>query len=361
MPLLDRAGSHLTRGIALLFVLGLAQCGPSAVADPDAEALLRRVERAQKTYAFRGIRVRTQSDREGAAAETSRFRERVFHRGADDRGEERHLVELLDVLAADEAPADWKDESFEQQRLSHRVRSNFIERFREFRLRDVDLALENYEARLGAREQVLGRACRVLVLTPRETEREHSFGRGHYELWVDEETGYPLRTREYQSSGGGRGSLVAQSEFKEFAPLSNDVEVDWPIQDAERRTLGEREVPEFLAGREIGQPVPLTGFRTVRREAVSWDGVGKFVVHVLSDGVEPLLVLQGLPLDGTRLVAPGGGGERPESRPSDLEVLVVEFGRTLSLHAVHDGVSIYVVGKGSRRDLQAYFESLFLF
>ena len=56
--------------------------------------------------------------------------------------------------------------------------------------------LDYYEAKLGGTERVAGRPCQVLTLTPRDGYR-HA-----YHLWLDKQTGLPLKARTLNSQGG---------------------------------------------------------------------------------------------------------------------------------------------------------------
>ena len=65
--------------------------------------------------------------------------------------------------------------------------------------------LDHYEARLGGSERVAGRPCQVLTLTPRDGYR-HA-----YHLWLDKQTGLPLKARTLNS----QGSIVSMFVFSE--------------------------------------------------------------------------------------------------------------------------------------------------
>lgn len=65
--------------------------------------------------------------------------------------------------------------------------------------------LDHYEARLGGSERVAGRPCQVLTLTPRDGYR-HA-----YHLWLDKQTGLPLKARTLNS----QGSVVSMFVFSE--------------------------------------------------------------------------------------------------------------------------------------------------
>ncbi|MBU1395769.1 MAG: MucB/RseB C-terminal domain-containing protein [Gammaproteobacteria bacterium] len=66
--------------------------------------------------------------------------------------------------------------------------------------------LEYYGATLGGTERVAGRPCQVVVLEPRDSYR---YG---YNLWLDKQTGLPLKSRVVNSSGG----VVSMFVFSEI-------------------------------------------------------------------------------------------------------------------------------------------------
>lgn len=66
--------------------------------------------------------------------------------------------------------------------------------------------LEYYEAKLGGTERVAGRLCQVVTLEPRDGYR-HAFS-----LWLDKQTGLPLKSR----SVNGHGSVVSMFVFSEI-------------------------------------------------------------------------------------------------------------------------------------------------
>jgi sigma-E factor negative regulatory protein RseB len=65
---------------------------------------------------------------------------------------------------------------------------------------------EFYDIKLGGNERVAGRECRVVVLEPRDSYR-HT-----YHLWLDKQTGLPLKTRSVNDSGG----VVSMFVFSEI-------------------------------------------------------------------------------------------------------------------------------------------------
>ena len=66
--------------------------------------------------------------------------------------------------------------------------------------------LAYYEAKLGGTERVAGRTCQVVILEPRDGYR-HA-----YNLWLDKQTGLPLKSRIVNSHGG----VVSMFVFSEI-------------------------------------------------------------------------------------------------------------------------------------------------
>lgn len=66
--------------------------------------------------------------------------------------------------------------------------------------------LNHYDARLGGIERVAGRLCQVVTLSPRDDYR-HA-----YQLWLDKQTGLPLKMRTVN----GQGDMISMFVFSEI-------------------------------------------------------------------------------------------------------------------------------------------------
>ena len=66
--------------------------------------------------------------------------------------------------------------------------------------------LDYYDAKLGGTERVAGRLCQVVMLEPRDGYRYA------YNLWLDKQTGLPLKSRSVNSNGG----VVSMFVFSEI-------------------------------------------------------------------------------------------------------------------------------------------------
>ncbi|MBK9386421.1 MAG: hypothetical protein IPN34_16535 [Planctomycetes bacterium] len=348
------------RSLTLMALLAIAltpACGDRSTSDSgELIPLLREVARAQVGTSYQAMRRRMQRDPD-ADATTTIVVERVFHRApTESDANERHLVEMVELQSGNQ-PRVWSDDSFQQLRLTHRLRSNFIERYRELRIGSPEQILANYDIEVQRDGQLLGRDVLRLELASKRRGEESGLGRGIYQLWIDASTKQPLRTREYSLETGER-LLVAESELTSLEALPADAAIEWPKLDFEREPLGDSELPEFLAGRKVGFPPAVPGFEKQRRETLREPGAGAFLLHLCSDGLEPLLFLQGLPENPARLESQEGG----ESRGlQELEILEVEFGRSIALTTTYDGVSTYVIAKGDSRTLHEIFEQFFHF
>lgn len=360
LPEKGMRSAWVSLGVALLACVGPGCFGSSTsepVADEAMRALLQAVARAQVETDYQGQRRRIQRDRD-QDQQTSHFVERVFHCSARSDGTpERHLVELVVVEDESAQPTVWAEGQFEQLSLNHRVRSNFIERYRELRIVDAELLLQNYVVTKIPAEPVLERPCVLLEIKPRNETHELGLGRGQYQLWIDEKTHLPLKTREFAVESG-QTKLVGESEFLSLEALGDPAGITWPALEFERSPIEDGVLPEFLASRNVGFPPSVAGFKKVRREAVRAPSMGSFLLHFESDGLEPLLYLQGLPELPARLEV--RGTDRGQDLV-ELEILEVEFGRTIALTSTYDGVSTYLIGKGRRSEMRRLFQQLFRF
>jgi sigma-E factor negative regulatory protein RseB len=136
--------------------------------------------------------------------------------------------------------------------------------------------LEYYEAKLGGTERVAGRLCQVVTLEPRDGYRYS------YNLWLDKQTGLPLKSRVVNGSGG----VVSMFVFSEIqigkvpdvrlfhndlagkrihkASLDNPAEVAWDV-------------------------TPPPGYERVQEAVRSLPGKQAPVIHlVFSDGLSVL-------------------------------------------------------------------------
>lgn len=136
--------------------------------------------------------------------------------------------------------------------------------------------LEYYEAKLGGTERVAGRPCQVVTLEPRDGYRYS------YNLWLDKQTGLPLKSRVVNSSGG----VVSMFVFSEIQIGK--------VPDARlfRNDLAGKRIQQASLDKpaEVAWDVtPPPGFERVQEAMRSLPGKQAPVTHlVFSDGLSVL-------------------------------------------------------------------------
>lgn len=157
--------------------------------------------------------------------------------------------------------------------------------------------LDYYDAKLGGTERVAGRPCQVVTLEPRDGYRYA------YHLWLDKQTGLPLKSRIVNEHGG----VVSMYVFSEIqigkAPDVQLFRNDLAGKQIQKASLGQPAEAKWHV-------VPPPGFDQVQDAVRTLPGKSAPVVHlVFSDGlsvlsmfVEPadpqLQRLQGLSAEG---------------------------------------------------------------
>lgn len=157
--------------------------------------------------------------------------------------------------------------------------------------------LDYYEAKLGGTERVAGRLCQVVMLEPRDGYR-HAFS-----LWLDKQTGLPLKSRSVNSNG----SVVSMFVFSEIQIGKA------PAAQLFRNDLAGKQIQNASLDKPAGvvwSVTPPPGFVQVQEAVRSLPGKEAPVTHlVFSDGlsamsmfVEPVNAqvqrLQGLSAEG---------------------------------------------------------------
>lgn len=145
--------------------------------------------------------------------------------------------------------------------------------------------LTHYDAKLGGTERVAGRLCQVVTLTPRDGYR-HA-----YDLWLDKQTGLPLKSRTVNENGG----VVSMFVFSEIqigrAPEVGLFRNDLVGKNIQNASLDQR--PELP-----WQVTPPPGFLQVQEAVRNLPGKAAPVVHlVFSDGLSVLSMFVE-PVDG---------------------------------------------------------------
>ena len=158
--------------------------------------------------------------------------------------------------------------------------------------------LDYYVAKLGGTERVAGRPCQVVMLEPRDGYRYS------YNLWLDKQTGLPLKSRTVNSNG----SVVSMFVFSEIqigkAPDAQLFRNDLAGKRIQQASLDN---PAKVAW----DVTPPPGFEQVQEAVRSLPGKQAPVTHlVFSDGLSVLAMcvepvdpqmqnLRGLSAEGT--------------------------------------------------------------
>lgn len=136
--------------------------------------------------------------------------------------------------------------------------------------------LEYYEATLGGSERVAGRLCQVVTLEPRDGYRYA------YNLWLDKQTGLPLKSRSVNSNGG----VVSMFVFSEIQIGKA------PEPQVFRNDLAGKRIQQASLDKQAGvawNVVPPPGFEQVQEAVRSLPGKQSPVTHlVFSDGLSVL-------------------------------------------------------------------------
>lgn len=269
--------------------------GALALEAASGAPLIERLAAAADATRFQGVRRFEVRWSEEGKPKTLVYRERV---SAD--GEGRYALELLDLLAP---PAGQTEQALFE--LQHQMRQGFVQRYRDFRIRDLDLFLANYQVLdLGRTVQVAGHACADLdvrrALAPERV----------YRVAVELQTGLPLRVREESLAG----DLLALTEYEslDLVPDLAAVAFFEPARD-EQPLAGDA----GAAAAQLGYPpvVPKLVPDPWRPIAAAWvedptDPQRPWAKYTYSDGLEAIVYLHGGPVDPqTQLLQAGPGGD----------------------------------------------------
>lgn len=136
--------------------------------------------------------------------------------------------------------------------------------------------LNYYEAKLGGTERVAGRLCQVVTLEPRDGYRYA------YNLWLDKQTGLPLKSRSVNSDGG----VVSMFVFSEIQIGKA------PDAQLFRNDLAGKRIQQASLDTKAGvawSVTPPPGFVQVQEAVRSLPGKAAPVTHlVFSDGMSVL-------------------------------------------------------------------------
>lgn len=165
---------------------GLMSVSVTAHADTALE-WLNRAATAAKQLNYSGVYVYHQ----GEHVEV----QRVMHR--TDASGEQEKIEVMDGTPRHFLRINSDVYCHLSDGKSVRLERNTLRRFFPAILPEQPAGLlDFYEAKLGGTERVAGRACQVVTLEPRDGYRYA------YQLWLDKQTGLPLKSRMINNNGG---------------------------------------------------------------------------------------------------------------------------------------------------------------
>ncbi len=200
---------------------------------------------------------------------------RVLHRS--DASGEREKVEVLDGTPRQFLRIN-NDVYCHQPDGKHvRLERNTIRRFFPALLPPQPAPLQEfYEVKLGGSERVAGRLCQVVLLEPRDGYR-HA-----YNLWLDKQTGLPLKARTVNGNGG----VVSMFVFSEIqigkAPDAGLFRNDMRGKQIQHASLDQ----SVAAGWDVTAP---PGYDRVQEAVRPLPGKKSPVTHlVFSDGLSVL-------------------------------------------------------------------------
>ncbi len=245
-----------------------------AQSDPQAVAMLQRVQVATQKLSYAGTFVHQHGDQ----METSSVFRHVGASGRQERleslsGPVREIIRTRDQVTC------YLPES-KTVRIDRQIADRSFPAILPGQIRELS---ENYQVRKGEAERVAGYECQVIVLVPKDRSRY-----GH-KLWADISTGMLLKARTFDE----RGNAIETFEFTQlriggvdFAQLKSRFSPkakDWQVEDSLAQDANLLE-----AGWGIKSSLP--GFRKIgemRRNLGNTPGVGHIV---LSDGLAAVSV-----------------------------------------------------------------------
>ncbi len=345
------------RPVGFLAVLALALAGAcgegstSFVSDPDLEARTRSLpapggapalarQDLLREIAHSGVR-RVDVWTHGDVPTHLAYRERVTTGG---RGE--FSIEPLEPVGG---VAEWN--TFE---LLQRARAGFVFRYRDFAVRDAELAARNWTwTNLDQEHRVAGRRCE------RYRVERTSAPRTAYEVSIDAELGLVLAYREFDAAG--REVSAVAYESLDLAPdLGGAV---WHALRPEEALDHRRELTSQVALEVLVPRLSPRGYE-LRSATTFEDGDGRrWLKLTYLDGIEPLFFLQLLAESGQGASAGvtwTAGGEIPAPGASAIEpgsITVFSIGRATVLQGSLGGRRVTVVGKAGEVELLDFLES----
>lgn len=330
----------LRRALAV-FGLALAVCacghnaaapapaaGPAALTNgPPPPPFLALVPDAPERVAHGGLRRVTYSYDVGGLPQRLSYDERVW---ADGQG--RYSIQLVSVA---EPPMTQPQREIFQELQG--ARQGFFFKYRDPRIRNLTLFLENYSVTQLPDTQVAGVACAEL-----DVRRRSSVVGGGHRLAIDPVTGLVLRAVELDSGG----ATIATTEFVEFTLAPDFTGVQFHVERYPGTPLSSTVLPDAqpLATPQV---IP-SGFRGLSADQVDLGSL-RYVRRVYGDGFENLFFLQG---QSTTAAGPSVLGS-----PDRLTVRMAQVG-PWRIAQLDDGPrELFVLGKVSEADVLQVLQS----
>jgi len=156
--------------------------------------------------------------------------------------------------------------------------------------KNIQLVQKNYYVKVGEEQRLVNRSTFIVNLRPRVA------GRPRHSIWVDKESGLPLKTEIY-SPEGQLARLSTYSKI-DFAPnlTGEDFKLRIPnkadVREMEEKTNLELAAAERLFGEKVLIPTYLPSGFILRDIAVSFIGSNRRLQLLYSDGLSSISVFQ---------------------------------------------------------------------
>jgi hypothetical protein len=223
------------------------------------------------------------------------------------------------------------------------ARDGFLYRYRDFRIRDYALFLQNWRATdTGRREAVAGVTTNVLEF------RRIDGSPIWYRAWIDPRTALVMRSEER----GPTDALVSHSEFKTFqlSPDTNSLNLEG--DQFTRSPLDPFADTTGSLGFQVHAPTILpSGYRLERSESTS-DGTNTWAILTYTDGVDTTFFLQ--------TFDPQGTNGQPAQGELDVGPKVVRgfrIGPWTVLQLRSNGDRVLVLGKADSASVERMLKS----
>jgi len=301
------------------FQVGTPASLPSTIAGLPARSFLEKIPDAPMTVAYEGVRhVSLRHDQEGVQT-VLEYDERVL---SDGQG--HFAIVPLEINAPSMTPEQAQFFALLQER-----RDGFFYRYRDFRIRDLDLFLQNWRVQdTGLVEAVAGRECAVLTI------RRIRDGVAEYRAWIDPRTGLVMRAEETDSTG----AVIGRVEFESFT-LEPDLSGTNLHGDRNPGVTFDPRAKDGPVEFDVWTPRLLPqGYRFEGAEAID-DGANRWARMVFGDGVDQIFFLQ------TKTSAPAGHASFGEIDVGPRSVRVFRVGPWTLVQGRFDEMGVIIVGK----------------